>query len=66
MTSTPLRSQPSPHRSIPGVEGSPFPYGAHLMFADGSVRFIKNSINPEVLKSLATPDGGEPIPEDAY
>ncbi len=46
--------------------GSPFPGGAQFMMADGSVKFLKNSISPTVLKALATPNGGEVVLEDSY
>jgi prepilin-type processing-associated H-X9-DG protein len=46
--------------------GSPFKVGANILFADGSVRFIMNSVNPEVLKSLSTPSGGEKVSLDSY
>ncbi len=46
--------------------GGPFPGGANILFADGSVRFIKNTINPKVFRALATPVGGETINSDQY
>ncbi len=33
---------------------------------DGSVRFLKNSIDPSVLKALSTPAGGEQVNSDEY
>jgi Protein of unknown function (DUF1559)/BlaR1 peptidase M56 len=42
------------------------PDGFNAVFADGSVRYIKKSINPKVLKALITKDGGEPISNDQY
>ena len=45
---------------VPDGFGSPFQHGAHFLLGDGSVRFISNSVDPTVLKGLATPDGGEP------
>ena len=33
---------------------------------DGSVRFLKETINPQVLRALMTRDGGEVISADAY
>jgi hypothetical protein len=41
--------------------GSPWPSGAQFSMADGSVKFITNNIDPEVLRALATPAGGEKI-----
>jgi prepilin-type processing-associated H-X9-DG protein len=39
--------------------------GATVLFADGSVRWLRNSIDPRVLKALSTPAGGETVhPED--
>ncbi len=41
--------------------GSPYPGGASFLFADGSVKFLKNQIDPRVFEALCTPDGGEQI-----
>lgn len=46
--------------------GGPFPGGANVILLDGSVRFIKHTIDPAVLKALSTPAGGEKISPDAY
>jgi beta-lactamase regulating signal transducer with metallopeptidase domain len=40
--------------------------GFNVGFADGSVRFIKDSINAVVLRALITKAGGEVIARDAY
>jgi prepilin-type processing-associated H-X9-DG protein len=40
--------------------------GFNALFADGSVRYIKRSINPIVLKALITRDAGEVISSDSY
>lgn len=37
--------------------------GAHAVFADGSVKFISEQIDPAVLKALTTSTGGETIPD---
>jgi prepilin-type processing-associated H-X9-DG protein len=46
--------------------GGPFPGGANFLFADGTVKFLKDSIDPGVLKALGTPAGGERIGRDRY
>jgi hypothetical protein len=46
--------------------GSAHPGGFDCCFADGAVRFIKNSINPLVFKALITRAGGEVVAADAY
>jgi prepilin-type processing-associated H-X9-DG protein len=46
--------------------GSPAPGGADFLFVDGSVHFLKNTIDPHVLKALSTPAGGEAVPTDQY
>ena len=44
--------------------GGPRPTGGMFAFADGHVRLIPTDIAPEVLRALATPAGGEQVPED--
>ncbi|MDR3632751.1 MAG: DUF1559 domain-containing protein [Isosphaeraceae bacterium] len=46
--------------------GGPYTGGANMIFADGSVKFIKNTIAPEVLKALGTPAGHETVSVDSY
>jgi len=43
--------------------GSPWPAGAVFSFADGSTRFLTDDIDPQVLRALATPRGGEKVGE---
>lgn len=42
------------------------PGGVNCLFGDGSVRFLKDSINVITLRGLITPSGGEAISADAY
>jgi prepilin-type N-terminal cleavage/methylation domain-containing protein/prepilin-type processing-associated H-X9-DG protein len=45
---------------------SDHPGGVNALFADGSVHFIKNSVNPYTWYSLGTIAGGEVISSDQY
>jgi prepilin-type N-terminal cleavage/methylation domain-containing protein/prepilin-type processing-associated H-X9-DG protein len=40
--------------------------GCNFAFCDGSIRFIKETINPQVFSNLATRAGGEVISEDGF
>jgi prepilin-type processing-associated H-X9-DG protein len=42
------------------------PGGVNFLFADGSVHFIKSSINPPVYRALATRNMGEVVGSDSY
>ncbi len=42
------------------------PGGANVVFGDGHVGFLKNSISPVVMRSLVTLNGGEVVSSDAY
>ena len=46
--------------------GSPSRGGASFLFADGSVKFLRDTIDPGVLKALGTPAGGEVVRADRY
>ncbi len=46
--------------------GRPFTGGFNALFCDGSVRFIKESIDAVVLQALITRDGGEVISSDSF
>ncbi len=53
-------------RKLPTLLGDHFPGGFNALFADGSVRFIKTSINPITLRALITRNGGEVISSDSF
>jgi prepilin-type N-terminal cleavage/methylation domain-containing protein/prepilin-type processing-associated H-X9-DG protein len=42
------------------------PGGVNTLFGDGSVRFLKESLNIVVQRSLITPNVGEVVPADSY
>ena len=60
-----LKFDPKAKPSLRGA-GSPHPGGFNAGFADGSVRFMKNTINLEVWKALITRASGEVIAADQY
>ena len=47
-----------------GIGGSYHPGGFNAAFCDGSVRFLSNSINPQLIRAMLTIDGGEQIPPE--
>ncbi|MBX6313672.1 MAG: DUF1559 domain-containing protein [Isosphaeraceae bacterium] len=49
-----------------GAFGSRHPGGVNFLFADGSVRFMKNSININTYRGICTRNGNEVISSDAY
>ncbi len=53
-------------RTILDALGGHSPGGFNALILDGSVRFIKQSVNPVVLKALITFNGGEVISLDAF
>jgi prepilin-type processing-associated H-X9-DG protein len=52
-----------PDGKLPKLGGL-FENGFNTLFADGSVRFISNSIKVDTLKALITRNGGEPLGSD--
>jgi prepilin-type N-terminal cleavage/methylation domain-containing protein/prepilin-type processing-associated H-X9-DG protein len=44
---------------------SSHPGGVNMVFADGSVRFIKSTVNYQAYYAIATPGGGEVLSSDA-
>ncbi|MBY0394910.1 MAG: DUF1559 domain-containing protein [Thermoleophilia bacterium] len=51
---------------VHGAARSYHPGGVNVAFCDGSIRFIKDTINPTVWRALGTRAGGEVISADAY
>lgn len=56
-----------------GLNTSPRGFGSHpdhggvnFIIGDGSVRFLSNEIDPDVLKALSTPAGGESVNESDW
>jgi len=53
--------------TITGVNASSLhPGGVNVLFMDGSVKFVKSTVNVQAWYALATPDGNETISADAY
>ncbi len=52
-------------QKIKTMLGSKHPGGINAMFGDGSVRFIKSSVDGSILKALFTRGGGEIVRSDA-
>jgi prepilin-type processing-associated H-X9-DG protein len=46
--------------------GSSHSGGLNMLFADGSVRFIKNSISPDTWAAIQTYRNGEVVSADAF
>jgi prepilin-type N-terminal cleavage/methylation domain-containing protein/prepilin-type processing-associated H-X9-DG protein len=57
-----------PYSGIASVvaSASRHPGGSNVCFADGSVRFIKSSVNPISWAAIGTRNGGEVLSSDAY
>lgn len=55
----------TPEFSMKGLFGH-HPHGTDFLFGDGSVRFLKETIEPQLLQDLSTRNGGEVISSDRY
>jgi prepilin-type processing-associated H-X9-DG protein len=60
-----IRPTPDAPPSLQGA-GSKHPGGFNAAFVDGSVRFLKTSIDPKVFRALSTRNGGEVIAPDSF
>jgi prepilin-type N-terminal cleavage/methylation domain-containing protein/prepilin-type processing-associated H-X9-DG protein len=63
-TGTPAKYYVTPYGSAP--PNSFHPGGVNSAFADGSVRFIKNTVNATTWFALGSRNGGEVVSSDAY
>ena len=52
--------------ALDGAARSFHPGGVNALFADGSVRFVKDTISPTVWHALGTRAGGEVVSADEY
>jgi prepilin-type processing-associated H-X9-DG protein len=52
--------------NVENKEGQQHASGTNAAFADGSVRFLRNPIDRDVLRFLSTTNGGEKISAEAY
>lgn len=50
----------------PETFGSPWTGGAYILMGDGAAHFLNHDIDPEVLKALSTPNGGEQVEASDY
>jgi prepilin-type processing-associated H-X9-DG protein len=55
-----------PYINGPDGIGGNFAGGANFLFADGSVRFIQQNVDPTVMRALATMAGNEAINGDDF
>ncbi len=46
--------------------GSVHRFGTNVAFADGSVRFVRDTINPRILEAFSTIAGGETVPANLF
>jgi prepilin-type N-terminal cleavage/methylation domain-containing protein/prepilin-type processing-associated H-X9-DG protein len=60
------RSCMYPNSRIATTSNSKHPGGVNVAMADGSVRFVKSTVNVDAWRALGTRNGGEVISADAY
>ena len=59
-------AKPERIQALRGELGGHFPGGFNALFCDGSVRFIRSTVNVAVLQALLTRDSGEVISSDSF
>jgi len=55
-----------PEQNGPAMAVSYHPGGCNFLMTDGSIKFIKDSVNQQTYMGLGTRNGGEVISSDAY
>lgn len=63
LTTTPIAVNlpGKPRHHSPAMVSSLHKGGGNVLFADGTIRFISQTIDPKVLQALTTARGGEPV-----
>jgi len=59
-------ANPAKARDLPALLGGHFPGGFNALMLDGSVRFIKDTVNVVVLRALITRAAGEVVSGDSF
>ncbi|MDR3637301.1 MAG: DUF1559 domain-containing protein [Isosphaeraceae bacterium] len=59
-------NKPEPRDALLKSLGGHFPGGFNALFLDGAVKFVKTSIDIDVLRALITRNGGEVVSADSF
>jgi prepilin-type processing-associated H-X9-DG protein len=60
------RNSPNGIREVVDDYWSRHPGGCTFLFCDGSVRFVKESVNPSIFSYLSARAGGEVVSSDQF